>query len=80
LFWSPEIEALFNAGYEAVLKQWPVPFEELYIPTRFGDTHLIANGSKDTPALVLLHPAGGGSTKQRSSQMQTTVQDILLPI
>jgi len=62
MFWSPEIEAQFNAAYEAVLKQWPVPFEELYIPTRFGDTHVIASGSKDAPPLVLLHPAGGGST------------------
>jgi pimeloyl-ACP methyl ester carboxylesterase len=43
-----------------VLKQWPVPYEELYIPTRFGDTHVIASGPKEAPPLILLHPAGGG--------------------
>lgn len=59
-FRSPEGEALYRAAYEAVLKQWPVPYKELYIPTRFGDTHVIASGPADAPPLVLLHPAGGG--------------------
>jgi pimeloyl-ACP methyl ester carboxylesterase len=59
-FRSPEAETLYCAAYNAVLKQWPVPYEDLYIPTRFGDTHVIASGPKDAPPLVLLHPAGGG--------------------
>ncbi len=59
-FRSPEAEMLYRAAYEAVLKQWPVSHEEFYIPTRFGDTHVIASGPKDAPPLVLLHPAGGG--------------------
>ena len=62
IFWSPKMEAQFSEAYEAVLKQWPVPYEELFIPTRFGDTHVIASGSKSAAPLVLLHPAGGGST------------------
>jgi pimeloyl-ACP methyl ester carboxylesterase len=61
-FRSPEGEAQYNVAYEAVLKQWPVPFEELYIPTRFGDTHVVASGPKDAAPLLLLHPAGGGAT------------------
>jgi pimeloyl-ACP methyl ester carboxylesterase len=59
VFWSPEIEAQFNEAYEAVLKQWPVPFSELYIPTRFGDTHVIASGPKEATPLLLLNPGGG---------------------
>lgn len=62
MFWSPEIEARFNTAHEAVVRQWPVPYEELCISTRFGDTHVIASGAKALPPLVLLHPAGGGST------------------
>jgi pimeloyl-ACP methyl ester carboxylesterase len=50
------------AAYEAVLKQWPVPYEELYIPTRFGDTHMIASGSNDAAPLLLFHPSGGSAT------------------
>lgn len=52
----------YMAAYEAVLKQWPVPYEELYVPTRLGDTRVIARGSKDAPPLVLFHPSGGSAT------------------
>jgi pimeloyl-ACP methyl ester carboxylesterase len=61
VFRSPEGEAQFIAAYEAILKQWSVSYEELFIPTRFGDTHVVASGSKDSPPLILLHPAGGGA-------------------
>jgi pimeloyl-ACP methyl ester carboxylesterase len=62
VFRSPEIEAQYNAAYEAALKLWPVPYEELYVSTRFGDTHVIASGPKDAPHLVLLQPTGAGAT------------------
>ena len=61
VFRSPEGEAQYDAAYDAVLKQWPVAYEDLYIPTRFGDTHVIASGSKDAAPLIILHPAGGGA-------------------
>jgi pimeloyl-ACP methyl ester carboxylesterase len=54
-FRSPEAEAAFFAAYDAVMKRWPVPYEELDIPTRFGTTHVIAAGPENAPALVLLH-------------------------
>jgi pimeloyl-ACP methyl ester carboxylesterase len=60
-FRSPEGEAQYIKAYEAVLSQWPVPYEEIYVPTRFGDTHVIASGAKEAPPLALLHPAGGGA-------------------
>jgi pimeloyl-ACP methyl ester carboxylesterase len=60
VFRSPEGEAQYHAAYEAVLKEWPVTYEELSIPTRFGTTHVIASGPQDAAPVVLLHPAGGG--------------------
>jgi pimeloyl-ACP methyl ester carboxylesterase len=60
VFRSSEGEAQYYTAYDAVLRQWPVPYEELHIPTRLGDTHVIASGSKNAAPLVLLHPAGGG--------------------
>jgi pimeloyl-ACP methyl ester carboxylesterase len=60
VFRSAEGEAQYHAAYEAVLKEWPVPYEELFIPTRLGETHVIASGPKDATPLALLHPAGGG--------------------
>jgi pimeloyl-ACP methyl ester carboxylesterase len=54
-FKTPEGEARFFAAYDAVLKLWPVAYEELDIPTRFGVTHVVAAGPKNAPPLVLLH-------------------------
>ena len=54
-FKSPEGEAEFMAAYEATLKLWPVPYEPMDIPGRYGRTHLVASGSEDAPTLVLLH-------------------------
>ena len=48
-------KASFYAAYDAALKTWPVPFEELDVPTPFGTTHVIVTGPKDAPPLVLLH-------------------------
>ena len=60
-FRSPEGEAQYLLAYEAVLGQWPVPYEERNIPTCIGDTHIIASGPQDAPPLVLLQPAGAGA-------------------
>jgi pimeloyl-ACP methyl ester carboxylesterase len=46
-----------------MLKQWPIPFEEFYIPTQFGDTHVIASGSQENPPLALFHSAGSGAVQ-----------------
>jgi pimeloyl-ACP methyl ester carboxylesterase len=48
-------EGKFRAVYDAALQRWPVAFEELDVPTRFGMTHVIASGPQDAPPLVLLH-------------------------
>jgi pimeloyl-ACP methyl ester carboxylesterase len=61
-FTSPEGEHEYIAAYDAVLKRWPVPYEELDIPTRFGTTHLIASGLPSLPPLLLLHATGTSAT------------------
>ena len=54
-FRTPEGQAAFFAAYDAAMKTWPVPYEELEIPSRFGMTHVIVSGPKEAPPLVLLH-------------------------
>lgn len=43
------------AFYDAALARWPVAHETFSLPTRHGDTFLIASGEKTAPPLVLLH-------------------------
>jgi pimeloyl-ACP methyl ester carboxylesterase len=54
-FRSSEGEAAYIFAYEAAMKRWPVPHDEMTVSNRFGVTHLIASGPKNAPALVLLH-------------------------
>jgi pimeloyl-ACP methyl ester carboxylesterase len=48
-------EAAYRAAYDAEMKSWPVPYEEIDLPSRFGTTHVIVCGPKAAPPLVLLH-------------------------
>ncbi|MFC4128341.1 alpha/beta fold hydrolase [Nocardia rhizosphaerae] len=47
--------------YRAQLDAWPVPREEMRVPTAAGETFVIASGPTDAPALVLLHGSGANS-------------------
>lgn len=63
LYRSPEGYAAMMSAYDANLKQWPVPYECLIVPTRHGETHLIASGAADALPLVLLGGAGANATR-----------------
>jgi pimeloyl-ACP methyl ester carboxylesterase len=60
-FKSEEGRAKYLTAYDAVLEQWPVPYEELDLPTRFGATHVVASGPKDAPPLLLLPSLAAGA-------------------
>ena len=59
-FKSEAGRARYLAAYDAVLAEWPVPYEELDLPTRLGSTHVIVSGPVDAPPLILL-PSFAGS-------------------
>ena len=61
IFRSAESKAHYYAAYDTALKRWPVPYDEFYVPTRFGDTHVIASGMEGAPPLVLFQPTGAGA-------------------
>ena len=55
VFKTPEGEAAFLAAYDAAMKSWPVPYEEMELPSQFGMTHVVVSGPQGAPPLVLLH-------------------------
>jgi pimeloyl-ACP methyl ester carboxylesterase len=61
VFRSAAAQAEFSKAYEAALGLWPVPYEELAVPTRYGETHVVACGDRRAAPLVLLQPAGCGA-------------------
>src|SRR5580692_532951 len=64
-FKSDASRARYMAAYDAVLRDWPIPYEELDVPTRLGPTHVIASGPPDAPPLVLLPSFAGSATVWR---------------
>jgi pimeloyl-ACP methyl ester carboxylesterase len=62
VFMSDELKSTLFEAYDAVQRLWPTPVEDLYVPTRFGVTHVLANGSPSSPPVVLFHPGGGNAT------------------
>ena len=49
-------------AYRSFLDRWPVPAEFVTVPTRHGDTFVVACGPKDAPPVVFLHGSTANST------------------
>lgn len=64
-FKSEEARARYMAAYDAAVREWPVPFDELEIPTRLGLTHVIASGPPDGAPLLLLPSLAATATVWR---------------
>ncbi len=58
IYLTPANEAKIMALYDAKLAKWPVPYESVSVPTRYGRTHVLASGPKEAPPLLLLHAMG----------------------
>jgi pimeloyl-ACP methyl ester carboxylesterase len=62
LYKTPRGADVVREIYEAALKRWPVPHEACMVPTRHGETFVIASGQAQLPVMILLHGAGGNSS------------------
>src|SRR6187455_1571015 len=52
---SPEGKAEVMRDYQVIMDHWPVAFNELTVPTSFGETYVIVSGPVDAPPVILLH-------------------------
>jgi pimeloyl-ACP methyl ester carboxylesterase len=57
IYKSVEGERAVRERYLAILKYWPVANQQLRVPTREGETFVVACGDVSAPPLVLLHGA-----------------------
>lgn len=55
VFTSARGEAEVRQAYEAVLDAWPVPHDDVVVPTSVGQTHVVVSGDVSGPPVVLLH-------------------------
>jgi pimeloyl-ACP methyl ester carboxylesterase len=55
VFISAQGENAVMSAYQEILDAWPVDYDELMVPTAFGETHVIASGPEEAPPVVMLH-------------------------
>jgi hypothetical protein len=60
IFKSSEGERLVRERYQRFLNHWPVPNEQLHIPTTQASTFVVVSGPKEAP-LLLLHGSAANS-------------------
>jgi pimeloyl-ACP methyl ester carboxylesterase len=58
---SAEGERLVRERYPTFLKFWPVPSQQLRVPSREGETFMVACGPESAPPLLLLHGSAGNA-------------------
>lgn len=60
-FVDQKAQERYFATYDAILRKWPVPAEELDVETRFGPTRVRCSGTGQGMPIVLLHGVMGTS-------------------
>ena len=61
IYKSEEGKQKIEALYRQALQRWPVPNRQFFVPTRQGDTFVIASGEPNETPIVLLHGSGTNS-------------------
>jgi pimeloyl-ACP methyl ester carboxylesterase len=55
VFRSQSGEKLVLEAYDNLMTGWSVPYEDLYLNSKLGTTHIIVSGKTDAPPLFLIH-------------------------
>jgi pimeloyl-ACP methyl ester carboxylesterase len=61
IYTSPAGARTIEEKYRELLAGWPVPAQHQRVPTREGETFVVASGPPDAPPLVLLHGSGSNA-------------------
>jgi pimeloyl-ACP methyl ester carboxylesterase len=63
IYRSPAGEEEVKQRYRQLLNLWPAPSRQLTVPTREGDTFVVAYGPEDGPPVLVLHGSGGNAAR-----------------
>jgi pimeloyl-ACP methyl ester carboxylesterase len=61
IYKSAKGERAVRERYLEILKRWPVPNQQLRVPTREGETFVVRCGDESAPPLLLLHGGAGNA-------------------
>lgn len=62
IFKNEAAKEAYFAAYDRSLETWPVAYESKFVPTTFGDTHMLVSGPINGKPIVLMHGKGGSAT------------------
>lgn len=65
LYSTPAGQTAMMEWYERGLAQAQIAYELIAVPTRHGETHMVAAGPKDAPPVILLHGMEGNAVSWR---------------
>ncbi len=65
LFSTPGGYTAMMEWYTRALDAKQIDYESIVVPTRFGDTHMVAAGPADAPPVILLHGMEGNAASWR---------------
>lgn len=54
-------DAIMN-HYNQLMKQWPIPYNEIIVETQYGKTYIIESGDRNKPPILLLHGSSSNSS------------------
>ncbi|MBI9045588.1 MAG: alpha/beta fold hydrolase [Anaerolineaceae bacterium] len=61
IYSTPAAQSRFIEIYDEKMEEWPVEYEDLFLDTSYGIVHVIASGSEENTAMLLLHASGVSS-------------------
>lgn len=65
LYSTPHGHTAMMEWYDRSLQHTRLQYESITVPTRYGDTHMIATGPKSAPPVILLHGMEGNAASWR---------------
>jgi pimeloyl-ACP methyl ester carboxylesterase len=58
IYGTEEVRKKFHELYDEKMKEWPVPYEDIFLDTHYGIIHVMVSGPGEGEPVLLLHASG----------------------